>query len=231
MYKPILTTAGTAVASAAALGVALAVHSTLLWTVLALVFSVLYVRQTFVHAQARQALERAQPPALFGATQAGDRATPALGAASPQRSAAPAQPVPEQLSTRTGEIIHRHRDRLEENILQRVHIIMKRLEAVDKLLAGNNLTPEQAHVARKMATEYLPEALENYLRIPPALAKTKHLTPGKTAYDILVEQLSTLGRAAKQLQDEATTSEAQNLLANHNFLQAKFKQASTDFDT
>ncbi|AFZ67453.1 hypothetical protein [Deinococcus peraridilitoris] len=137
---------------------------------------------------------------------------------------------PEPLSSRAGEIIARHAGRLPEAVLQRTHTILKRLEEVDTLIRLGRVEHENAHLARRIALEFLPESLEGYLLLPPSQAMTLHLVPGKTGYDLLMEELSALGRASKDLLNQTALSEGQALLVNHEFIREKFRSARREFD-
>lgn len=72
------------------------------------------------------------------------------------------------------------------------------------------------------ATDYLPEALGGYLRLPREWADTRPIDGYKTALMILIDQLELLAATMTKILDAATRADAQALIAHGQFLQAKF---------
>ena len=72
------------------------------------------------------------------------------------------------------------------------------------------------------ATDYLPEALGGYLRLPREWADTRPIDGYKTALMVLIDQLELLAATMDAILDAATRSDAQALIAHGHFLQAKF---------
>ncbi|MCX6401657.1 MAG: hypothetical protein NTX33_17225 [Propionibacteriales bacterium] len=80
------------------------------------------------------------------------------------------------------------------------------------------------------ATDYLPEAVGGYLRLPRDWADTRPIDGHKTALLILVEQLELLGATMDQIFDAANRADAQALVAHGQFLAAKFGHSSSGPD-
>jgi hypothetical protein len=72
------------------------------------------------------------------------------------------------------------------------------------------------------ATDYLPEALDAYLRLPRQWADTRPIEGYKTALMVLVEQLDLLAATMDKIFDAANRADAQALIAHGRFLEAKF---------
>ncbi|UUZ59155.1 hypothetical protein [Nocardioides sp. B-3] len=72
------------------------------------------------------------------------------------------------------------------------------------------------------ATDYLPEALGGYLRLPREWADTRPIDGYKTALMVLIDQLELLAATMDKVLDAATRSDARALIAHGQFLQAKF---------
>jgi hypothetical protein len=72
------------------------------------------------------------------------------------------------------------------------------------------------------ATDYLPEAVGGYLRLPRDWADTRPIDGRKTALMVLIEQLELLGVTMDKILDAANRSDAQALIAHGKFLDAKF---------
>jgi hypothetical protein len=77
-------------------------------------------------------------------------------------------------------------------------------------------------VVRQTVLRYLPETLGNYLALPPLFRTTKALRDGKTARDLLGDQLSVLDTQMKEVVGNVARGDAEALLANGRFLEAKF---------
>ena len=71
---------------------------------------------------------------------------------------------------------------------------------------------------------YLPETLANYAALPPAFRATRVLKTGKTARDLLTEQLTILDNQLKEVVDNVARGDAEALLANGKFLEDKFRE-------
>lgn len=72
------------------------------------------------------------------------------------------------------------------------------------------------------ATDYLPEAVGGYLRLPRDWADTRPVDGYKTSLMVLVDQLELLATTMEEILDAANRADAQALVAHGLFLQAKF---------
>ncbi|MFK7805635.1 MAG: hypothetical protein AB8G95_28660 [Anaerolineae bacterium] len=75
---------------------------------------------------------------------------------------------------------------------------------------------------RRTALRYLPETLENYLKLPTSHARFHVIRDGKTATDILLDQLNLLDREMKEFVNDFRQNNIQNLLAHGRFLKSRF---------
>lgn len=85
----------------------------------------------------------------------------------------------------------------------------------------------EAYSVVATATDYLPEAVTGYLRLPRDWADTRPIDGHKTALMILIDQLELLGATMDQISDAANRADAQALIAHGRFLEAKFGHSST----
>ncbi|MEP7160995.1 MAG: hypothetical protein ABI746_07810 [Dermatophilaceae bacterium] len=76
------------------------------------------------------------------------------------------------------------------------------------------------------ATDYLPEALSGYLRLPRRFADTRPVDGGRTSLMVLVDQLDLLGATMDDVFDAVCRDDAVALVAHGRFLAEKFGQAS-----
>ena len=78
------------------------------------------------------------------------------------------------------------------------------------------------------ATDYLPEAVGGYLRLPREWADTRPIDGYKTSLMVLVDQLELLGSTMDKILDAANRADAQALLAHGRFLEARFGHPGPD---
>ncbi len=76
------------------------------------------------------------------------------------------------------------------------------------------------------ATDYLPEALSGYLRLPRRFADTRPVDGGRTSLMVLVDQLDLLGATMDDVFDAVCRDDAVALVAHGRFLAEKFGHAS-----
>jgi hypothetical protein len=77
-------------------------------------------------------------------------------------------------------------------------------------------------VVGRTATDYLPSALQAYLNLPRAYATLHKMPNGKTADEVLSDQLTLLGSKMNEVADAVHKKDSDALLANGRFLEEKF---------
>jgi hypothetical protein len=77
------------------------------------------------------------------------------------------------------------------------------------------------------ATDYLPEAIGGYLRLPRQWADSRPVDRGKTSLMLLIDQLDLLGSTMDKVFDAVNRADAAALVAHGRFLQEKFGTGST----
>ncbi|MES2296085.1 MAG: hypothetical protein V4582_03540 [Pseudomonadota bacterium] len=106
------------------------------------------------------------------------------------------------------------------DILLRVDGLMPRLKEME----GQGLVEATSRAMLKQTvTRLLPDAVESYLRLPPTYAKVATLGDGKTAQQLLNEQLVMLQDHVRGLEESLLMPDVNTLLANGRFLQEKFQ--------
>ncbi|MFM8444495.1 MAG: PspC domain-containing protein [Methylococcus sp.] len=75
---------------------------------------------------------------------------------------------------------------------------------------------------RKIAYDYLPDTLNEYLRLPSGMAESERLHDGKTAEEVLNEQLTLLDTTLHDLARSLFEKDAAGLLVHGRFLKEKF---------
>lgn len=81
---------------------------------------------------------------------------------------------------------------------------------------------QEMHILVRTATDYLPATLEPYLALPRMYADRKVLSDGKTATQILCDQLDVMYERLSQISDAIARADGDKLLANGRFLAEKF---------
>lgn len=97
---------------------------------------------------------------------------------------------------------------------------------LDALGAGS----DQAYAVMATATDYLPEAVGGYLRLPRRFADTRPVDGPKTALMVLVDQLDLLGATMDAVFDAVCRDDANALVAHGRFLAEKFGTRSRGGD-
>ena len=115
--------------------------------------------------------------------------------------------------------------RLPPDIASQVADIATAVEEILPRLAARNVADATFVDVRATATTYLPDTLNAYLAVPAAYRNTAAIRDGKTARQIVVEQLTVLAGKMKEIAQDAVVNDAQSLLANGKFLKERFATA------
>jgi hypothetical protein len=102
---------------------------------------------------------------------------------------------------------------IKDNIL----MILPRL---DEMNAGDY----DLHVVKQTVTDYLPQMLSTYLELPPIFARMHKMRNGKTAQEVLIEQLELLDEQIEQIVISVNSKDAEALIAQGEFLKSKFTE-------
>lgn len=78
------------------------------------------------------------------------------------------------------------------------------------------------YLIQQTALDYLPSALDNYLKLPKPYANFQPVKDGKTARVLLFEQLDLLDREMKEIVQDMYANDTQKLLVHGQFLKDKF---------
>lgn len=97
-------------------------------------------------------------------------------------------------------------------------------EVLPRLLGNRSHHDANLFTVRETVLRYLPETLANYVALPAAFRTTHVLKDGKTARQILADQLALLDTKMREIVANVAGADAQALLANGKFLEMKFQQ-------
>jgi hypothetical protein len=113
---------------------------------------------------------------------------------------------------------------VEERVRRIASTIRDTLPRADALGPGS----AQAHSLVQTATDYLPEALGTYLKLPRAYAEQQPVSDGKTSLQLLCDQLDLLDARMHEVFVAVCQSDADALVAHGRFLNEKFAPGSLD---
>ena len=100
--------------------------------------------------------------------------------------------------------------------------ILQTLPSIDDLADNTN---KDIYLLRKVALEYLPNTLDNYLSIPYSVRRAQILKDGKTAHDLMLEQLTLLDREMKGISEGITRQETDKLRVHGRYLEQLFEES------
>ena len=135
----------------------------------------------------------------------------------------PAPPTEDDIRAALGTVAQTLHSRNAPPVVRaRVHRISTTIDQTLPRLRDIGLGSYDGFSVMTTATDYLPEALDAYLRLPRQWADTRPIEGYKTALMILVEQLDLLAATMEKIFDAANRADAQALIAHGRFLEAKF---------
>ena len=115
------------------------------------------------------------------------------------------------------------RPQLNPAMLGRLDSIRRSIQEVLPRLTEARGFDNNLFTVRETIARYLPETLANYVTLPPAFRATHVLKDGKTARELFMEQLVMLDEQMKEVVANVARGDADALLANGQFLEAKFR--------
>jgi len=123
------------------------------------------------------------------------------------------------------DIIRKARPHLTEEMIAHLDSVRTSIVEVVPKLFGLQSRDNDWFTVRETVLRYLPETLANYVALPPAFRVTQPLQGGRTARQLLGGQLALLDRKLQEIVANVASSDAQALLANGKFLEARFQQS------
>ena len=112
-------------------------------------------------------------------------------------------------------------------VSSRVKRVAETIRQTMPRLRNLGLGSPDAYSVMATATDYLPEAIRGYTRLPRQWADSRPIENGKTSLMLLIDQLDLLGATMDEIFDAVVRVDADALIAHGRFLQEKFGQAST----
>jgi hypothetical protein len=114
------------------------------------------------------------------------------------------------------------RGKVPDDVFQKVLSIQQTVLAIlpklDRLGPGS----QDSFAVQKTVTDYLPSTLQAYLNLPRAYATLHRLGDGRTAAQVLSDQLTLLDQKLGEVADAVNQNDTDALLANGRFLEDRF---------
>lgn len=127
----------------------------------------------------------------------------------------------EQIEAELDSLIKKIKKRVPTEALTHVQGIRESVFAVLPDIVRGNFANHDLYTIKKTVFAYLPETLENYLKLPNVYATMHPIRDGKTAKVLLIEQLSLIDTTMQDVVKNIYNQDAQALLVNERFLQAR----------
>ena len=112
-------------------------------------------------------------------------------------------------------------------VASRVRRITRTVRETLPRVRNLGLGSAEAYAVTATATDYLPEALEAYTRLPRQWADSRPVEDGLTSLMLLIDTLDLLASSMDAIFDAAVRVDANALVVQGRFLQEKFGHPST----
>ncbi|RQO45070.1 hypothetical protein DBV14_24425 [Variovorax sp. KBW07] len=130
----------------------------------------------------------------------------------------------EQTLERLDHVVAQAQPHLTEDMRKSLDSVRGSVGEVLPRLVGDRSNGDDLFTVRETVLRYLPETLANYVALPPAFRITHAVKDGKTARQLLGEQLGLLDAKLREIVANVASSDAAALVANGQFLEKKFRQ-------
>lgn len=138
----------------------------------------------------------------------------------------------------TEEEIKKELDELLKKIKKRIpqeaydHVVNIKdavINVLPQLLNQQGMGNQELFTVKKTVFDYLPETLENYIKLPNMYSKIHKLQNGKTADVMLIEQLTIIDTTMQDIVQNIYAQDANKLLTNQRFLEQRMQTNDNAF--
>lgn len=112
--------------------------------------------------------------------------------------------------------------RVPEDVVRLVAAISETIESILPRARSLGAGSQELFVLTRTATDYLPTALEAYVNLPRGYATKHPIRGGRTAHEVLVEQLTLLRTQMEEIAVAVNRNDTDKLLAHGRFLEERF---------
>jgi hypothetical protein len=128
------------------------------------------------------------------------------------------------LIERLDRIIGEAKPELQPGMIKRLESIRESVTEVLPKLADVHGFDDNLYTIRETVLRYLPETLASYVSLPRAFRASHALKDGKSARDLLTEQLAVLDEQMTEVVANVARGDAEALVANGQFLESRFRE-------
>jgi hypothetical protein len=130
----------------------------------------------------------------------------------------------EEIRDQLEALVRSIRKQVPREILAKVESIKDSILEILPNIVDITSADRDIYTIRQTALDYLPETMENYLKLPPAFRTLHPIKDGKTAKQLLLEQLDVLDREMQQIVVDFYRNDSQKLMAHGRFLESRFHE-------
>jgi hypothetical protein len=131
---------------------------------------------------------------------------------------------PDQVRESLAKLQKEIRGRVPDDIAAKVQRISTSVESILPKAGRLSGGSQYLFVLERTATDYLPTTVHSYLDLPRQYADTRPIQEGKTAHQMVSEQLDLLAAQMDEVVDAANRGDVDRLLAQGRFLDERFGQ-------
>ena len=119
-------------------------------------------------------------------------------------------------------IVDESKQRLPDDLAAKVVAIQATILEILPKLSSTTIDRQDLFALERTVSDYLPQTLDNYLTLPRAYANSHVVADGKTAAQLLGEQLDLIDEKMKEITDAVAKDDVGKLLAQGRFLEERF---------
>ena len=112
--------------------------------------------------------------------------------------------------------------KLPDDVFQKVLSVQQTLQAILPKVSRLGPGSRDAFIVQKTITDYLPSTLQAYLNLPRAYATLHRMADGRTAAQVVLDQLTLLDGKLDEVAEAVNKNDTDTLLANGRFLEDRF---------
>ena len=112
--------------------------------------------------------------------------------------------------------------KVPDEVYQKVLSIQQTLQAILPKISRLGPGSQDAFIVQKTITDYLPSTMQAYLNLPRAYATVHRMSDGRTAAQVILDQLTLLDSRLEQVAEAVNKNDTDALLANGRFLEDRF---------
>lgn len=144
----------------------------------------------------------------------------------------PTQLDADAIRLRLNTLLSDAKNRLPQDLFDKVRAVVAAIDDILPVYRASDLGSQDRFVVERTADDYLPSAVHSYLRLPAAYRSISLAdADGKTASQVLSDQLDLLIQRMRQVADVAYRKDVDALIVHGRFLHSKFGRSSLELRT